>query len=184
MKPLTIIIATQNPGKITALQKSIEDLQLHAEIVSLPIEPMVSPMPITLGELKSGALERAKRAYSTYCKQANKCREKIVISLGLEGGFYFSPPWWYLTGMVAAYSSQKFFITKGFEIPVNPTLVSKVIDHEMELGEVIDNLVLKKNTKHHEGAVYYLTNKAITRVEAFKHQVLLALSPFFYDFKY
>jgi non-canonical (house-cleaning) NTP pyrophosphatase len=59
----------------------------------------------------------------------------------------------------------------------SPSILEK-LKRGKELGEVIDELAGRKDTKMQEGAVGLLTGGKVSRKDLYKHGVFMALIPF------
>jgi len=59
-----------------------------------------------------------------------------------------------------------------------PPIILEQLKRGRELGEVMDDLTGKTDTKKHEGAIGVFTKGKVSRKDLYKHGVFMALVPF------
>jgi inosine/xanthosine triphosphatase len=162
-----INIASTNPVKINATKRAFEHYFENLEINSIETDSGVSAHPISAEETMQGAKTRAQNAF-------NNCD----YSIGIEAGMirYPTESGYIMTANVAIYDGKNFFVGACplLELPKNIT--QQIVDGG-ELGPIMDQLHGQKDTKKGVGTVGILTKGVLTREEAIKQGVLMALCP-------
>ncbi len=167
----TIIVGSENPGKIEAVRIGFTALFPEEEIVlrGIAVPSGVAEQPLGDEETLQGAKNRAENA--------RKEIPDATYFVGLEGGITDT------NTEMAAFAwiviiSQEGKVGKGktgtFFLP---TEIATLIRSGIELGEANDMFFGTKNSKHAGGAVGILTKEALNRPEYYAQAVILALIP-------
>ncbi|MBN2550800.1 MAG: inosine/xanthosine triphosphatase [Anaerolineales bacterium] len=170
-KPCLVVVASQNPVKLQAVQKGFERMfptqrfELHG--VSAPSG--VSDQPASDSETLRGAMNRA-RAVSQAQPQAD-------YWVGVEGGIEEQD------GEMAAFAWIVVLSRQGMGKGRTgtfflPPRVAGLIRQGMELGEADDIVFGRSNSKQENGAIGLLTGNAVDRAQLYEQAVVLALTPF------
>jgi len=170
----TVIVGSQNPSKLLAVQMGFQAVFPDHEFVFLTTEVRsdVSSQPMDDQETLTGARNRANHARKA-CPEAN-------YWVGVEGGLsaldggeqrLAAYSWIYILG-----KSQTGFARSASYIL--PNKIANLIHAGMEQGEADDLVFAQENSKQSSGGVGLLTNDLITRAELYAMAVKLALIPF------
>lgn len=168
---MNIIVASQNPVKIAAVQTAFNNAWPKEQIqcTGIPAESGVSDQPMSNEETLLGAKNR-----SNFAKQAEPNADYWV---GIEGGL--QPVGTKLEIGSFAYVQNN---TKGSHAKTGayflPDGLTALINEGKELGTATDEFFTLYNTKHGSGLVGVLTNNLIDRTHFYTDAVVLALIPF------
>ena len=166
---MKVAVGSQNPSKIESAKKAFEKVFGDCEVVGVSISSGVSAMPMSFKEIARGAKNRAEEAI----KKVN-----ADFGVGLEGGFEKKGLGTFLMGIVAVVDRKgkwSYGERGGFLIPEK---IIKKVEEGKELGEVMDEIMGSKNTKHKEGAIGFFTNGLISRAKSFEAATIHALTRF------
>lgn len=164
-------VGSTNRSKIEAAKLAIKEFFDDASVVFVSVDSGVSPQPYD-SEMKRGAENRARHALE---------QSGSDFGIGIEGGLITASGRKYCTACCAVASKEgeiHFAYSPLFELP--PKYLCE-IKKGTELGEIIDKEFKKKNSKENEGAIGVLSGGRITRTDALKQSVLLALMPFIHE---
>ncbi len=164
-----VVVGSKNPTKIEGAKLAFKQYFNEVEVVGVEVSTSVSPQPFDAETIR-GAIERAKRAYST----------EFDFSVGIEAGLFSFEHTisGYLDFQVAAvYDGEKCSLGfgPGFEYP--KSVVEEVLKGK-EVGEVMEKVSGIKNLGKRLGAVHYLSKGAISRTDLSRISVTMALIPF------
>ena len=126
-------------------------------------------MPLSDDELRAGALARARGALE---------RSEAEIAFGLEGGATLDGERSWLTGLVIALARDGRIGEAAWGRMLLPRSVTARLRAGEELGDVIDDLFARRESKRQTGAIGLLTDNAVTRTDAFADLVAMACAPF------
>lgn len=171
---MRISVGSLNPVKIKAVNE-ISELVFNnqkIDIFGIDVSSGVSKQPLSLEEIVIGARNRAKNAMLA---------TNSDLAIGLEAGIIKVP--YTLTGWIdyayCAILDKKGTYTMGsspgFEYP--PIVIHRVLNENMEVGDVFDDLVKEKNVKQKQGAIGVLSHGLYNRLEFLKAAVLMAFVP-------
>ena len=162
-------VGSANPAKIEAVRRSLARLAPGCTLEAVDVESGVSAMPLAADELRAGALGRARAALE---------RTDAEIAFGLEGGATLDGERAWLTGHVIALARDGRLGEAAWgRMLLPPAATSRLIAGE-ELGDVIDDLFGRKESKRQTGAIGLLTENVVTRTDAFADLVAMACAPF------
>ncbi|ADP76827.1 cytidyltransferase-related domain protein [Methanothermus fervidus DSM 2088] len=171
LKKVKVVVGSKNPVKIQATKNIFKKIFKDREVVvdSKDVNSGVSPQPIGIEETITGAINRAKNAYS----------QEYNFSVGIEAGLVEVPKT--ITGFMdiqwcAIYNGEKVTLgaSAGFEYP--PFVIKKVMEGK-EVGEIMEKFTGIKNLGEKEGAISYLSKGLLDRVENTEQCVLTAMIP-------
>ncbi|MGL4380369.1 MAG: inosine/xanthosine triphosphatase [Vibrio sp.] len=164
---LKIIIASQNPAKINAVQSAFSTVfaDHNCEFIGVSVPSDVAAQPMSDTETKQGALNRVRNAKQQY-----------------PGADYY-------VGMEAGIEENKTFAWMIIETAKQrgesrsaclmlPPLVLEQLGSGTELGDVMDNVFGTENIKQQGGAIGLLTAHHLTRSSVYHQALILALTPF------
>jgi inosine/xanthosine triphosphatase len=121
-----------------------------------------------------GARNRARRLYEL--NNSEKIGAKFCV--GIEGGIMQIFEKWFGFGCMCVIdenNNEGFGTSAHFEIPGE--VLKKLIARE-ELGDVMDDIMKKKNTKQDLGAIGFFTGGVMNRKELYVSGLIAALVPF------
>jgi inosine/xanthosine triphosphatase len=157
------------PAKVEAVRRSLDRLAEGCVLEAIDVPSGVSNMPLSEVELREGALARARGALE---------RTDAEIGFGLEGGALLDEERAWLTGHVVAVTRDGRLGEAAWGRMLLPPRVVPRLRAGEELGDVIDDLFAKKESKRQTGAIGLLTEGAVTRTDAFADLVAMACAPF------
>lgn len=166
---MKIAIGSKNPVKIQATKNVIKKVRPDAKVISVDVKSGISTQPLSDNEAITGAINRAKKALK---------KLKTDLGIGMEGSIHKDKYGTFLSGWTAAVDKNgKIGIGCGGRI-ILPEKISKELNQSKEIGEIIDKLVGKKNTKQKMGAVGILTGGLVPRQKAYEKEIIFALVRF------
>ena len=174
-----ILVGSKNPVKIRSVEEAFEKYFGNTEVIGIDVNSRVSAQPVN-DETFEGAKNRAFELIDK-----NK-EEKLNADffVGIEGGITQIYSKWFAFGcMCIADKDGKtgFGTSAHFELPER--IVNELLNGK-ELGDVMDEIQNKSNTKQKHGAIGYFTNGAIGRAELYIPGLITALIPFLHQEHY
>ncbi len=166
---MRIAIGSTNPVKCQAVQAVLQPLFPDATFVTLDVPSGVSAQPWGDEETRTGAYNRARAAL----KQAS-----ADMGVGLEGGVQESEFGLLTAAWCVIVDRTGRVGVGGNSCVLLPPSVAADVRAGLELGEAMDRLVNRANTKHQNGAIGILTDDLETRQSAYETLIRLALAPF------
>ena len=169
---MSIVVASQNPVKISAVRQAFAGQFPSADldITAVDVESGVSDQPDSDEETRQGARRRAKEAQSVH--------PDADFSVGLEGGVLS------VDGQLMAFAWMVVMNRKGAigeartgTLPLPPAVQELVADG-IELGEANDRVFSTINSKQQGGAFGLLTGGRYTREDIYRQALVFALIPF------
>ncbi|OBU18269.1 inosine/xanthosine triphosphatase [Photobacterium aquimaris] len=163
----TIIVASANPAKITAVSNAFKDAfpQQQFTITGVSTVSGVRDQPLTSEETLLGANNRV-----AYCRERYPSADYIVgLEAGLDCNFTFA---W----MVIEHQGKKS-TARSASLPLPPLALAKIAQG-IELGDVMDEMFAQQNIKQKGGAIAMLTQHLLTRSSVYQQALILALIPF------
>lgn len=165
---MKIFVGSMNPVKVEAVREVFEEFFDDVKVVGEEVGSGVSRQPFG-DEVIRGAEDRARKAL------------KLVdadYGVGIEGGIMKLGNRWYNLGFVVIINREgKMGTGTSGWFECSPSILEK-LKKGKELGEVIDELTGRKDTKMQEGAIGLFTKGKISRKDLYKHGVFMALIPF------
>jgi inosine/xanthosine triphosphatase len=162
-------VGSTNPAKVEAVRRTLALLAPGCELEALDVPSGVAAMPLSDRELRNGALTRARGALDGTTAE---------VGFGLEGGATLDGDRAWLTGQVVALTRDGRLGEAAWGRMLLPPSVTPRLRAGEELGDVIDDLFGKKESKRRTGAIGLLTENAVTRTDAFAQLVAMACAPF------
>lgn len=170
---MKVLVGSDNPIKIDAVK---EAFSLHFEdvdVIARPVDSNVSDQPIN-NEAYIGARNRARRLHEL--NNTEKLGAEFCV--GIEGGIMQIYEKWFAFGcmcVIDEHNNEGFGTSAHFELPEEVT--KRLINRE-ELGDVMDDIMKRKNTKQNLGAIGFFTNGVMNRKELYVPGLIAALVPF------
>lgn len=161
-----VVVCSKNPVKISAVKEAFQGYFESIEINSVKVDSFAQPFDKQIVE---GARARARTGL----------KDNSDFAVGLEGGILeiYGVP--YLTAFCSVINN------KGEEhggwgplIELPNTILNKIKKEGKELGDVMDEIHNRKNVKQQEGTMGILTKGRISRKDALKQAVILAIARF------
>lgn len=132
-----------------------------AKVVGVKADGDAPPQPISMGQIVRGATTRAKRAHA-----ADGGAE---FGVGIESGLFRLAGVWYNAVVAAVTDGKRTSLGGGPFFPMPERLVNAIVEGEEELGEHFAGRA--------GGAIAAMTGGAVTREEATRLAVVMALTP-------
>jgi inosine/xanthosine triphosphatase len=162
-------VGSTNPAKVEAVRRTLGRLAPECAVVAVDVPSGVGDMPLGEEAIRAGAVARARAALE---------RTDAEIAFGLEGGAILDSDRAWLTAHVVG-------LTRGGQIGeaawgrmLLPRAATERLRAGEELGDIIDDLFDRKESKRQTGAVGLLTEGTISRTDAFADLVAMACAPF------
>lgn len=169
---MKIVVASQNPVKISATREAFAALMPDAELQMIPVSVTsgVSDQPTSDDETRLGARNRARHA----CAEIHDADYWV----GLEGGIEICDDQLMAFAWMSILDSNgKSGEARSATLPL-PQAVKTLIDGGMELGDANDQVFATVNSKQAGGAYGLLTGGLYTRQSVYTQTLILALIPF------
>ncbi|WP_310620551.1 inosine/xanthosine triphosphatase [Flexibacterium corallicola] len=169
---MKVVVASQNPVKVSAVQKafSLQFPECEILIDSVSVASDVPDQPLGEQQTRQGAVNRVHNA------RASTAQADFWV--GLEGGIStvedeaFTFAW-----MAILDRSGKLSTSRSLALPL-PAKVMERVGLGEELGNALDTVFGTKNIKHKGGAFGLLTDNYLTRQSVYIDTVFCALLPF------
>jgi inosine/xanthosine triphosphatase len=161
-------VGSTNPAKVEAVRRTLGRLAPHCAVVAVDVPSGVGDMPLGADAIRAGALARARRALD---------RTDAEIGFGLEGGAILDGDRAWLTAHVVALTRDEQLGEAAWGRMLLPRVAAERIRAGAELGDIIDDLFNRKESKREAGAVGLLTEGAVSRTDAFADLVAMACAP-------
>ena len=126
-------------------------------------------MPLGETAVREGALTRARAALE---------RTEAEVAFGLEGGAILDHASAWLTGHVVVVARDGRLGEAAWGRMLLPPVAAERLRRGEELGDIIDDLFGRKESKRQAGAIGILTDGAMSRTDAFAYLVAMACAPF------
>ena len=126
-------------------------------------------MPLGEEAVRRGAFARARAALDA---------TGADVAFGLEGGAILDGHAAWLTGFVAALARDGTVGEAAWGRMLLPPVAAERLRAGEELGDVIDDLFAREESKREAGAIGLLTDGAVSRTDAFAYLVAMACAPF------
>src|SRR5207237_1065368 len=105
-------------------------------------------------------------------------RTDAEVAFGLEGGAILDAQHAWLTGYVVAVTRDGKMGEAAWGRMLLPPIAAERLRGGEELGDIIDDLFSRKESKRQAGAIGILTEGAMSRTDAFAYLVAMACAPF------
>ncbi len=166
---MIVQVGSKNPVKVQATKNVLSKFYENVTVKGLHVDSRIPDQPIGLEQTITGAINRAKAAYSPECD----------LGVGIESGLMETPQT--ITGFIdlqwcAIYDGEKttLGVSAGFEYP--PAVVEEVLEGK-EVGDVMDQLTGVDDLGEKMGAVSFLSHGMLDRTGNTEQCVLTALIP-------
>jgi inosine/xanthosine triphosphatase len=180
-----IALGSDRAAKIAALEQAVARIATvdpawrSAGIIARPVETKVAAMPLSDDELMQGARNRATSVGQVLASEGINPQ----FCVGLEGGFHsikFAGAWrTYLRGWAYATDGTHGWFGSAPAIEVPPSIARRVIDGNLELGNVIDSIAGEHDVRSRQGTWGVLSRDLLTRAMSFEAALIAALAPFY-----
>lgn len=168
---MKIAVGSKNPVKINAVKHAFELVwpKKKFEVVGVKVSSGVSDQPMSDKESILGATFRAKRSMQ---------EAKADFGVGLEGGLQNIGKLWFDCGW-AVVMDKKGTIGIGSSARMQtPKKILNLVKRGKEIGEAMDIIFKRKNSKQAEGHFGLMTKNIVTRTDAYVDSLVFALSRF------
>ena len=162
-------IGSTNPAKVEAVRRILAQLAPGCALEALDVASGVGAMPLGEDAVRAGANARARAALE---------RSGAEIAFGLEGGAILEAEDAWLTGHVVAVTRDGRLGEAAWGRMLLPHVAAERLRGGEELGDIIDDLFARKESKRQAGAIGILTEGAMSRTDAFAYLVAMACAPF------
>lgn len=164
---IKVVIASQNPAKIKAVEQAFTQVfsQSEIECTGISVPSGVADQPMSDSETRTGALNRVHNA-----KQVIHDADYYV---GLEAGIEHSATY----AWIIIESHTKRGESRSASLMLPPLVLEK-LQQANELGDVMDDVFGTDNIKQKGGAISLLTHNQLTRSSVYHQALILALAPF------
>jgi inosine/xanthosine triphosphatase len=162
-------VGSTNPAKIEAVRRTLARLAPECAVIAADVPSGVGNMPLGEEAVRAGALARAGAALE---------RTNAEIGFGLEGGAILDGDHAWLTAHVVALTRDGQLGEAAWGRMRLPRVAAERLRAGEELGDIIDDLFDRKESKLQTGAVGLLTEGTVSRTDAFADLVAMACAPF------
>lgn len=146
---------------------AVRGMHKPVTVTSHSVPSGVSEQPYSDRETRRGAENRASAALAA--------DPKAIIGIGLEGGVaHVNGELWSTVWCCVADRSGNRCTANGVRFKI-PEKISEKLREGTELGPIMDSFMNDKNTKKKQGMVGIVTNKFVSRSDAYASVVKLAL---------
>ena len=165
----TAAVGSRNPAKVEAVRRILELLAPSCVLEAIDVPSGVGVMPLGDAAVRAGADSRARAALA---------QTHADVAFGLEGGAILDGNDAWLTGHVVAVTSDGRLGEAAWGRMLLPRIAAERLRGGEELGDIIDDLFARKESKRQAGAIGILTEGAMSRTDAFAYLVAMACAPF------
>jgi inosine/xanthosine triphosphatase len=168
----TIIVASQNPVKISAAQNGFSRMFPHSTyaIRGVSVVSGVPDQPLSDEETLRGALIRAQNARSV--------ESSADYWIGIEGGIHDDADSLQSFAWVVVIGKEGKLGKARSATYYLPDEVGRLVRGGMELGHADDQVFGQSNSKQKNGSSGLLTGDVVNRLGFYEQAVILALIPF------
>ena len=176
--PINVLITSKNPVKIRATKDSFSSFYTNASYSTFEVKGC----DLTDGNLTSqpiGEYETSE-ASRMRVKCARILKPNFNYYVGIEGGIVLKSDKIARIIVYTTIGNHDYIETvRGCEIPLPIDWYNVLAENKgIELGDIVTKISGIDNIKQKQGAVGFLTNNVLKRVDILKHSVLMALIPF------
>jgi inosine/xanthosine triphosphatase len=165
----TAAVRSTNPAKVEAVRRVLGQVAPACALEAVDVSSGVGAMPLGEAAVRAGALARARAALE---------RTGAEVAFGLEGGAILEAQDAWLTGHVVAVTRDGRLGEAAWGRMLLPRVAAERLRGGEELGDIIDDLFGRKESKRQAGAIGILTDGAMSRTDAFAYLVAMACAPF------
>jgi inosine/xanthosine triphosphatase len=167
---LLVIVGSTNPVKVSAAENIFCQWRLHAEVKGMDVDSGVAEQPMSDEDTIQGAVNRAKNAL--------KENRDALFGVGIEGGVTETPDGLYLCNWGACVRRDGIIGIGGGARFLLPNQVKERIYRGEELGQIIDEFMMRKGTSRKEGAVGFFSHGILNRRQMLEQVVIVSLMRF------
>jgi inosine/xanthosine triphosphatase len=164
----TAAVGSTNPAKVEAVRRILARLAPGCALEAIDVPSGVGAMPLGEAEVRAGAEARARAALE---------RTGAEVAFGLEGGAILDGDRAWLTAYVVALTRDGQLGEAAWGRMLLPRVAAERMRAGNELGDIIDDLFDRKESKREGGAVGLLTAGTVSRTDAFADLVAMACAP-------
>ncbi len=169
---MKVLVGSLNPVKIDAVKVSFEKFFENVSVEGISVPSGVPDQPVGK-ETFEGARNRALEL-----KKLNEEKKlNADFFVGIEGGISKDYGIWFSFGAMCIIDKEgreAFGTSPQFQLPEQ--IVEELLNG-VELGDVMDNIQNKSNTKQHKGAIGFFTKGRMTRKELYSTGLITTLVP-------
>jgi inosine/xanthosine triphosphatase len=165
----TAAVGSTNPAKVEAVRRILGQLAPACTLEAIEVPSGVGAMPLGEAAVRAGAEARARAALE---------RTGADVAFGLEGGAILDADDAWLTGHVVAVTRDGSLGEAAWGRMLLPPVAAERLRGGEELGDIIDDLFSRRESKRQGGAIGILTEGAMSRTDAFAYLVAMACAPF------
>ncbi|MCY3413624.1 MAG: DUF84 family protein [Candidatus Heimdallarchaeota archaeon] len=162
-----IASGSTNPAKVKAVEQASALYFDSYEVIAKDVSSGVSNMPISKGETRIGAKNRALAAVGD-----------CDLAVAHEGGICSIDGDIHLFSACVATDGKEFAWGGETIIRLPDFIVDEMKQGMVELGDIIEHHTGIENARQHTGATAYLTKNYINRVDIFTLHSIMALAYF------
>jgi len=162
-------VGSTNPAKVEAVRRILGQLAPGCALEAIDVPSGVGTMPLGEAAVRAGAEARARAALK---------RTGAEVAFGLEGGAILDGEDAWLTGHVVAVTRDGRTGEAAWGRMQLPRVAAERLRGGEELGDIIDDLFSRRESKRQAGAIGILTEGAMSRTDAFAYLVAMACAPF------
>jgi inosine/xanthosine triphosphatase len=162
-------VGSTNPAKVEAVRRILGQLAPGCDLQAIDVPSGVGVMPLGEAAVRAGAEARARAALE---------RTGAEVGFGLEGGAILDGADAWLTGHVVAVTQDGKLGEAAWGRMLLPRVAAERLRGGEELGDIIDDVFARKESKRQAGAIGILTEGAMSRTDAFAYLVAMACAPF------
>ncbi|TSC67992.1 MAG: hypothetical protein G01um101466_576 [Parcubacteria group bacterium Gr01-1014_66] len=168
---MKVAVGSLNPVKIDAVTQAFFALFPHEiwEVEGVAVSSGVRSQPMSDMESIEGARNRACAAQRAFDAE---------YGVGLEGGLHQIGEHFFDAGWIVVRNRQGEEGIGSTAKIMTPPKIMKLVKQGMELGNANDFLFGATNSKQAEGHFGLMTKNTITRTQAYRDAVIVALSRF------
>jgi inosine/xanthosine triphosphatase len=164
-------VGSQNPVKVASVAEAVRDFWQGARVEGVKVSSAVSDQPRGDGEIRRGALHRARQALSAVAE--------AQYGVGLEGGVVDGEDgMWVYAWVAVADRSGRIGEGRTGQFLLPEPVARLIRDEGLEMGDADDRYFGRTNSKQEEGAIGLLTGRKLTRQDFYRQAVVFALLPF------
>jgi inosine/xanthosine triphosphatase len=139
----TAAVGSTNPAKVEAVRRILGQLAPGCAVDAIDVPSGVGTMPLGEAAVRAGALARARAALE---------RTGAEVAFGLEGGAILDAEDAWLTGHVVAVTRDGRLGEAAWGRMLLPHVAAERLRGGEELGDIIDDLFARKESKRQAGA--------------------------------
>ncbi len=165
-------VGTLKQNKQDSIKEALKRIGVgNIEIRGYQVNSWVSSMPSSREETMQWAMNRARACFEK--------DDSIELACWLEWWIYFAPDNTkvYMTWAVSIIDKTWYENTIMWWDILLPHSFTKELKKWTELAHIMDKLRDEQNTNHREWAVWFFTQNAISRTQAFENIVICCLVP-------